>query len=107
MSKTAFFETPNVVSVGIDLEQQVDLALCKAQSKSRSGRDYSQELAECLSALNDFADYNERILDAMEKKALSKGDKLFIAEMINPLRSNLKSKEKQVQEEIRRLQMGR
>ena len=107
MSKTTFFEVPNVVSTGMELERRVDLALHEAQNKSHSGRDYSQELAECLSALNDFADYNERILDAMEKKALSKGDKLFIAEMINPLRSNLKSKEKQVQEEIRRLQMGR
>ena len=107
MSKTAFFETPNVVSVGIDLEQQVDLALCKAQSKSRSGRDYSQELAECLSTLKDFLDYNERVLDEMERNALSNGYELFIAEIIYPMRSDLQRKEESVREELRRLQMGR
>ena len=107
MSKTTFFEVPNVVSTGMELERRVDLALHEAQNKSRSGRDYSQELVECLSALKDFCDYNERAMDEMEKKALSKGDELFIVEMINPMRSDLQRKEESVREEIKRLQMGR
>lgn len=107
MSKTTLFDVSNVVSTGMELEQRVDLALYEAQSKSRSGRDYSQELAECLSTLKDFLDYNERVLDEMERNALSNGNELFIAEIINSMRSDLQRKEESVREEIRRLQMGR
>ena len=107
MSKTTLFNVYNVVSTGMELEQRVDLALHEAQNKARSGRDYSQELAECLAALKDFSDYNERGMDEMERNALSKGDELFTAEIINPMRSYLQRKEESVREEIRRLQMGR
>lgn len=106
MSKTTFFEVPNVVSTGMELERRVDLALHEAQNKSHSGRDYSQELAECLSALKDFCDYNKMVMDEMEKKALSNGDESFIADIINPMRRDLQRKEEKVRKEIRRLQMG-
>ena len=99
-------ESSSIVATGMELEKKVDLALHMAQSKARSRRDISREIVECLNALKDFSDYNKRVLGEMERQALSNGDELFVAEMINPMRRELQNKEESVRGELRRLQMG-
>lgn len=93
-----------IIKTGDALEQRAYPYLYKAKCKAKFGEDFSQELAECLSALKDFTDYNKIALDEVENSALIDNDLRFVAQIVNPIRQDREKEAKNVLSEVKKLQ---
>ena len=107
MSKKTLPDISIIIKTGDALEQRTYSYLHKAQNKAKSGEDFSRELAECLSALKDFTDYNEKALDEVENSALIDNDLKFVDQIVNSIRQDREKRAKSVQSEVKKLQKKR
>ena len=107
MSYISYDQIPAYVDIVTRHEMNVNFQIATLKEKAHTRSDTSEEQVKCQEALTEFNSYVENISTRLEKLKLSdERQEYYVKMQVNRMRETVRLLEKELGEELKRIQRG-